>query len=102
MFLFPDSTGHPEISRRSGDFSAEGAEGRKVSFSMGAFSRFCPLAGGCGVWLKRLNHLNIKNALPFLVVRFLCNRLLVSSAIIHSLSFASNQRNSISTNENKR
>lgn len=62
MFLFPDSTGHPEISRRSGDFSAEGAEGRKVSFSRGAFSRFCPLAGGCGVWLKRLNHLNIKNA----------------------------------------
>ena len=34
MCLSPDFTGHPEISRRSGDFSAEGAEGRKVSFSL--------------------------------------------------------------------
>ena len=27
MFLFPDSTGHPEISRRSGKFPAERTEG---------------------------------------------------------------------------
>ena len=60
MFLFPDSTGHPEISRRSGKFPAERTEGRKGAFSGAAFSRFRLLAGGCGGWLKGLKRLKIK------------------------------------------
>ena len=48
MFLFPDSTGHPEISRRSGKFPAERTEGFRL------------LAGGCGGWLKGLKRLKIK------------------------------------------
>ena len=60
MFLFPDSTGHPEISRRSGKFPAERTEGGKGAFSGAAFSRFRLLAGGCGGWLKGLKRLKIK------------------------------------------
>ena len=55
MCLFPDSTGHPEISRRSGKFSAERTEGWKGAFSGAAFSRFRLLAGGCSEWLEGLN-----------------------------------------------
>ena len=60
MSLFPDSTGHPEISRRSGDFPAERTEGSKAAFSGAAFSRFRLLAGGCGGWLEGLKRLKIK------------------------------------------
>lgn len=65
MCLSPDFTDIQRSADAPVIFRLKGLKAGRCLFRGVLSAAFAPLAGGCGVWLKRLNHLNIKSTAFF-------------------------------------